>query len=290
MKSWFALGIGALTLAMAAWLWLAPDPAPVAMQCHPGPGQTLTVACSDDCGPFNRRALRKAAGGLGYRIALIDNLSRRDPARQPHVDALLIPGGADIDPRWYRGTLPAPLQQRIRDLDHTVVYSREGRRRDPFEYRLLAHYSRDPGLSQTPVLGICRGMQLLAVVEGLPLYVDIASELGIPARRYRFDQVRVDDAGATIAALLGTAPFQAFELHHQAINLDYLKAQRSRFTHLSVTATSHGGRIAEVLEFGQRPVLGTQFHPELSLQAVRAPIFRWLLEEACRKHRAESVR
>ena len=290
MKPWLALPVGLLAVA-AAWFWWAPDALPdgYAAECQLSRDQQLTIACTSDCGPFNRRALRKAAAALGYRLDLVGDLSRLEDAHPRHIDALLIPGGADIDPRWYSSSLPEDLRQRLQRLDHLIVYSNEGRRRDPFEYHLLKNYFRDPGSLQTPLLGICRGMQLLSVAQGLPLHVDIATELGIANRRYRFDTVRVDDGAATIARLVGTAPFSAFELHHQALDLDYLKAHPHRFRQLAVTATSHDGRIAEVLEFAGRPVIGTQFHPELSLAPVRAPLFRWLLVNACRKHTSEPV-
>lgn len=256
-----------------------------AQSCQLEPNEKIIVGCTQECGRFNSWALKRFARKLGYKIELKNLYSKNQTPDLTQVDAIVIPGGADINPDYYINAVEPELQERLRSLDDLVVYTDEGKRRDPFEYNLLQNYfaSQDANIMYTPILGICRGMQMLTVSQGIPLYIDIKAELGIRNRRYTLDRIHVTNKDSLIYNIRKKTKFRAVELHHQGLRVDYFQKHRQRWPHLDVTAYSHKGRIAEVLEFHNRPVFGTQYHPEFTFGKTRRSHFSWLLKRACMK-------
>lgn len=248
-------------------------------------GQILNIACTTDCGRFNKWALKRYAKKLGYSINITNIYSENQTPDLSKYDAILIPGGADINPDYYIESVEPSLQEHIRKLDYLVDYTSEGKKRDPFEYDLLQNYfnSKDRGTFFTPILGICRGMQMLTVSQGIPLFIDIKEELGIKNRRYTLDKVSVTNKESLIYDIQRKSSFRAVELHHQGLRLDYFQNHKERWPHLDVTAVSNGGKIAETIEFYNRPVLGVQFHPEYTFGKTRKNLFSWLLQRSCMK-------
>jgi len=254
-------------------------------KCSLQPNEALVVGCTQECGRFNTRALKRYAKKLGYKIKLVNLYSENQSPDLTKVDAVLIPGGADIDPKYYIDTVEEDMKQHIRSLDHLVEYTEEGKRRDPFEYKLVQDYfkSKDPSINKTPILGICRGMQMLTVSQGIPLFIDIKEEIGIPNRRWKLDKIKVKNKNSLIFDIQKRSKFKAVELHHQGLRLDYYNKHKTRWPGVEVTGVSNKNRIAEVLEFDNRPVLGVQFHPEYTFGRTRKRIFSWLLNRACIK-------
>jgi putative glutamine amidotransferase len=196
------------------------------------------------------------------------------------VDGVLIPGGADIDPRYYAGEVTPELERYTRQNLELVKFSEEGRRRDPFEFQLVKTYSANDRYSELPMLGICRGMQMMAVAQKIPLYLDIKTELGIPNRYRKFDVIS-PSSQSLMSSIYREKDVRGFKYHHQGIRVPYYEAHKADFEAVSVTAFSHDGKIAEALEYKHRPALGVQFHPEKSLTKTSAPVFRWFLTKAC---------
>jgi putative glutamine amidotransferase len=170
------------------------------------------------------------------------------------VDGLIFTGGTDIDPEFY-GQAPHPKLG-------TVI-----RQRDEFELR-LARLAIDRGL---PVLGVCRGMQVLNVAMGGSLAQHVGPEEGM--RRHgtgtptpEFHEVAVVED--ELQSLLGDRP-TVNSLHHQGV-LELGKG-------LKVAACSPDGLIEAAVGIGG-PLLAVQWHPEqleLGNIAGDAP-FRWL--------------
>src|SRR5690606_15077450 len=94
-------------------------------------------------------------------------------------------------------------------------------RRDPFEYDLVKKYSEDESFKELPMLGICRGLQMMSVAQGLPLYLDIKTELGIKNRKNRFDRIFTEE-DSLISSMYGKSAL-GFKIHHQGIRVDYYR-------------------------------------------------------------------
>ncbi|MBD0694658.1 hypothetical protein BG452_03110 [Streptomyces sp. CBMA123] len=152
------------------------------------------------------------------------------------LDGLVLTGGPDVDPARYAAA-PHP---RTGPPHHA---------RDDWESRLLrAALARD-----LPVLGVCRGMQLLNVELGGTLLQHLPDDSHqiAPAR---FVRHRVTPAhGSRIAAVLGPVT-EVSCYHHQAVD--------RIGTGLRATAHSADGTVEALELIGHRFALGVQWHPE----------------------------
>lgn len=193
-----------------------------------------------------------AAGGLPFMAAVLD--PSLAPAYAADADALVLTGGADVDPVRFGGA-PEP--------DLGVV----DERRDAFEIALY-HAFRAAGKA---VLGVCRGHQVINVAEGGSLVQHLPAVAGTwqhdqrDLRGVPFHPVRLEP-GSRLAEAFGTHEIRANSYHHQAI--DRLGA------HLRVTARAGDGVIEAVEGDGSGFVLGVQWHPEMCWSthpAQRAP-------------------
>ena len=188
-----------------------------------------------------------AAGAIPWLVPLVDDATLRGIYEQ--LDAVFLPGGADIDPATY-GADPHPLCDRTdRDRDRVEV--------------ALATWALEDA---KPVLGVCRGMQLINVAAGGTLYQDLAQELPgalkhdyFPfrgqgfARDYLAHEVRIAE-GTRLADLMGAGPLRVNSMHHQGV--------RELGAGLVATAVSPDGLI-EAIE-GKRDgyLVAVQWHPE----------------------------
>jgi len=181
-----------------------------------------------------------------------------DPARAEAyldlVDGLIFTGGSDIDPGLY-GHVPEPK------LGPTI------RKRDEFELRL----ARSAIARGMPILGICRGMQLLNVAMGGSLEQHLAPEdgrlrhgTGGPAPEFH----DVDVVDGELRELLGDRP-TVNSLHHQAV-LELSPGLRA-------AACSPDGVVEAAVGVGA-PLLAVQWHPEQIVpgNAAGDGPYRWL--------------
>lgn len=178
------------------------------------------------------------------------------------VDGIVLTGGPDI------GTVtrdrPEPLRGGVDP------------RKDAFEWHLCSLALH----CHVPLLGICRGLQLINVVLGGTLYNDLGTELG--RQVIHLNPADADPAEHDIAVAPNSLISDIFKgnsgrvnsYHHQAINR-LAPALRS-------TATAPDGVIEAVESALYRRLLAVQFHPELSYQEQEAclRVFQWLVTEA----------
>ncbi len=187
-------------------------------------------------GAGNYLAALSAAGGEGTALYC--------PAPDLGFDGLILAGGGDPDPALFgqRPNGSAPPDPR----------------RDRAELALLDAYAG----AGKPVLGICRGMQLLNVWAGGALIQDLG-ERNAAHRWAGADRVHpVETAcGSCLRALYGRR-FWANSAHHQGV--DRLGAG------LRAAAWGPDG-VVEGLEHGSLPIWGVQFHPERMRPALGWP-------------------
>lgn len=192
-----------------------------------------------------------------------------------HLDGLLLSGGGDLNP-LFLGQDPLPGLR-------AVCPERDGGE------LLLARLASDRNI---PMLGICRGAQVLAAALGGDLYQDLTTCLPPGTRLLKHSQDaprhvathRVHaEKGSVVAALLGS-DFAVNSFHHQAIS--------DPGPHLRVTARSADGIIEAVESCEQRPVMGVQWHPESFTDTAdrsMLPLFRYFVEQAATFRNARSI-
>ncbi len=187
---------------------------------------------------------RHALEPLGVEVRMLPRVEPRYASSQlAGLDGLLIPGGGDVHARFY-GSALSPLAAEVDE------------RRDRHEISLIRE-AVDRGL---PLLGICRGHQVVNVALGGTLCQDLAREWGRPTIRHRavrwapdrFHPVRVDLASEAVRAA-GREEIVVNSHHHQAV------AELAPC--LRAVAHADDG-IVEAYDFPGRPLLGVQWHPE----------------------------
>lgn len=173
------------------------------------------------------------------------------------IDALILTGGADINPLW-SGEEPHAALGGINP------------ERDAYELLLTRlAYNR-----QIPILGICRGIQTLVTALGGRVEQDIARRPDTikhsqEAPRNEMTHTVSTVAGSTLAELYGER-IVVNSLHHQAVG-----ETGPRFR---VTAQAPDGIIEAIESTEMKPIIGVQWHPEWLDNG--GPLFQWLTGEA----------
>ena len=181
------------------------------------------------------------------------------------VDALLLSGGGDLNP-LYLGEEPVPGLGGI------------NAKRDLAEL-LLVRLAFD---RQVPMLGICRGIQVLTAALGGSLYQDLASKYGQPLIKHSQDLDRTQ-ASHTVTVEPDTLLAQLFPQKQLPVNSFHHQAVREPGPHLRVCAHATDGVIEAVESNAHKSILGVQWHPEcfcLAGNDTMLPLFQWLCNEA----------
>lgn len=202
----------------------------------------------------------EAAGGIPKLISSLEAWTRL----RPQLDGLLIPGGCDVQPAFYGEEAHPRLEECNPALDELDI--------------TLIRYALEKDM---PLLGVCRGMQLINIVLGGTLYQDLASQrpqsLDHKVRNEpRCHRVHVQE-GSRMAELLGSTEFWVNSRHHQAV--------KDLGAGVSLSGHAEDG-VAELLEVaGHRLVIGAQCHPENIYADIPecAHLFSALVEESARR-------
>jgi putative glutamine amidotransferase len=191
------------------------------------------------------------AGGRPVRI----NVRQRYPVERLH--GVIVSGGDDIHPGLYGSEELAE-----KEYDHD---------RDELEQSYI-RYALDEEL---PLMGICRGYQLINVMMGGSLHVDIrkmrrnTSNFGtiLPRKTVQLEP------GSFIAGLTGRQRLRVNSLHYQAV--DALGQE------LRVSGRDLDDFVQVLEHENGAPILGVQWHPEyLFYMPSHMKLFRWLVEQA----------
>ena len=181
------------------------------------------------------------------------------------IDALLLCGGPDIDPELYHQT---PNPRASLEVE---------RARDDLEFALF----RFALIQEIPVLGICRGMQLINVAMGGALIQDLTehteSKWSSESSESSYHRVYLSP-GSKLAAIIGSGGlFRVNSRHHQGLK----EAQKS-FELLTSAYSLEDGIIEGLEMLGNRWVIGLQCHPELEGESPKifGNIFEAFVERA----------
>ena len=234
-----------------------------------------------------------AAGAIAVHVPL-----DADPADVvPRLDAVLLTGGEDVAACLYADRLHEqvydgidPFAERAAGFDNDTVSAvdavpmlarSDGEHgnpsdaandrvplRDAFEIALL-DAAVNNGL---PVLGICRGPQLINISAGGTLHQHLPEHAATDGPPDATPHTVTTTEGSRLREMYGPE-VAVNSLHHQAVDQlgdDYI-----------ATAHSPDG-IIEGIEHTELPILGVQWHPELMAGALADPCFRWLVDNASR--------
>ena len=173
------------------------------------------------------------------------------------IDGLILSGGGDFNPLW-TGEEPSTKLGGInkeRDLPELLIT------------RLA--YNR-----QIPMLGICRGIQTLAIALGGEVAQDISDAATVKhsqnADRSEATHSVTIEPDSILAQLYNHERIAVNSFHHQAV-----KAAGEKFR---VVAKATDGIIEAIESTEFKPVLGVQWHPECLETGL--PLFQWLVAEA----------
>jgi putative glutamine amidotransferase len=210
----------------------------------------------------------QAAGGLALMLPPDPRASDDADPWLDLLDGLIITGGSDVDPAFY-GAEPDP---------HTKGTVPE---RDAFEIAL----ARSAMARDLPLLGICRGMQVMNVARGGTLIQHLPNDVGHENHRRTLGSFQNADhdvrlAGGSLAQrVAGETIHSTKSHHHQAV--DRIGAG------FDVTGWATIDDLPETIEDPScRFALGVQWHPEVDR---RSPLVAALVEEAA-GYRSGAVR
>ncbi len=210
-------------------------------------------------------ALKTAIGLAGGTAVRLTARAPRDPRT---IDGLVLGGGSDVYPLAFEGR-PKP-----------------GYRYDLARGDMEASWALAARRHGLPVLGVCRGAQMLNVLAGGSLHMDLAAFEGAKLAPSRWDHATVRKrvrlrGGSRLAQILGPAPLRVNAIHQQAI--DRLGVG------LTVAAREANGLIQAIEDRSRRFWIGVQYHPELLLYRARhRRLFKALVQDA-RDRRAERM-
>lgn len=179
------------------------------------------------------------------------------------LDGVLLSGGGDVDPALY-GKRPNGHLGSVNP------------RRDAFEIAVAQYVLNE---TDKPLLGICRGIQVMNVAMGGTLYIDLPSEgkLCHSLTMYQRDLLshEIDVAEhSRLATILGEGVSRVNSFHHEAV-LDCADCFR-------VSAVSVPDGVIEAIELpGDRFAVGVQWHPEeLTARDEARALFRAFVDAA----------
>lgn len=206
------------------------------------------------------RAIMRAGG---TPIIIPINPFQRDVKKlMEKIEGLVIPGGADLHPSFYK----EKSREKVKPIYRGRTY---------FEMNLIREAKR----KHIPIFGICYGMQLLNVYHGGSLHQDIQSDVkGARSHRSKRNPLHkvTIQPGSILHKIFKEKTLDVHSEHHQAVKLPGKGLQ--------VTAVSEDG-IPEAVE-GPDHVLAVQWHPERQAKdSHQKKLFKYFLGQV-RKNRS----
>lgn len=221
---------------------LPADDRPVLLVIDVGDGGRIDPAFEAELQRLTASVLT-AASAVGFaseRVAAAQTSPARLMQRVDAADAVIVMGGEDVDPRFYEGRSDDPhLGQTFPDADRAQIAA-----------------VRRAVATRVPLVGICRGMQLVNVALGgdLVQHLHVGGHVSAAGEPDTMVEHRVEvDANSALAGVLGATVLDVRSSHHQAVDRPG--------EGLRIVARAGDGT-AEALEHEEAPVWCVQWHPE----------------------------
>ncbi|MGV8878262.1 MAG: gamma-glutamyl-gamma-aminobutyrate hydrolase family protein [Sphingobacteriaceae bacterium] len=203
---------------------------------------------------------------LGDEMELVELSFKKNNAEDiENCDGFLLTGGIDVVPSIYGGAenYPHMPDEFLPD-------------RDDFEYKIYAHSQA----AKVPLLGICRGMQYVNILQGGGLFEDNgagANQLHKKAAEDKVHEITINKQ-SLLYTVTGLTEGSVNSAHHQSVKPDQLGEN------LMVSAYSNTpDRIIEGLEFkdktGKAFMLCVQWHPERMREKEQNPFSQKIKEQ-----------
>ena len=201
------------------------------------------------------------AGGIPVLLPCTEDM-RVIEGTVSRLDGIVFTGGEDYDPAIYG-------EERIPELGEVNGF------RDTSDIA----YAREAIRQKKPILGICRGEQLLNIVAGGTLYQDLPSQKGV-YHRQKTSSINpthdiVVEKNSILYEIMGSDTLSVNSFHHQAV--------KELGNGLELAAVATDGVVEAFQSEGRNPkILAVQFHPEGLLCGDEAwtAIFEWLVRKA----------
>ena len=165
------------------------------------------------------------------------------------IDGLLLTGGGDVDPIWYAADKHELTGKFNMDISQA---------RDWTEFQLMKH------LGDKPVLGICRGLQVINIFAGgsLTQHLDAQDEQHLHPEGYAGLDKNLHPIQLSPDSILAKWAQQAGQPLEQKVNSGHHQAVDRLGLNLRVSARSQAGVIEAVEHVKHRFMIGVQWHPE----------------------------
>lgn len=194
----------------------------------------------------SRRSMPEEFRKTGCSVDFAYNMKEVD---LDSYDALLVPGGGDVDPALW-GEAPHPS---VKDLD---------REKDEFQVKSIRLFAE----AGKPVLGVCRGEQLVNVAFGGTMVQNLVPGSRTPTYEDGFRTVKVEE-GSWAHRIYGDSPRVWFH-HHQAVG-DLGEGIRA-----TAWSIEHEYPHIEAIEHESLPVYGVQWHPDSHVKEQGIEIYK----------------
>lgn len=208
----------------------------------------------------------RAAGGTPM-LAPITNDLNEIKSYISMCDGLLLPGGEDVSPMLLN-------EEPVRSIGYISA------ERDRFEFMLF----KEARIQNKPILGICKGCQIIALSTGGKIYQDIFTQHPNTIEHSQPEE-QLGELFHTVTLNLGSKLYGLFKSEKILVNSWHHQAVYCVGEELNVTAKSSDG-IIEGIESIDGLIMGVQWHPELLFEKYpqQLSIYKQLIEQ-CIKNR-----
>lgn len=188
------------------------------------------------------------AGAAPVLIPLLDDEPEALRGAYEACDGILLPGGVDVDPKYF----------------HEEPHAKLGRI-DPARDRVEMQLTRWAKEDKKPLLGLCRGLQVMNVTLGGSLYQDLESQYPEAIKHdyfpnYGFDR---DHIAHEVNVERGTRLLYAMELDRIPVNSMHHQGIKELASGLAPSAYAPDGLIEAVELASDQFFVGVQWHPEV---------------------------